>query len=66
MSAIKPRSKKALVKRTKILASGKVKHWRAYTSHLAYNKTTKQKRHLRKTSLLDKSDYKRIKKLIIK
>lgn len=64
MSSIKPRSKKALVKRIKILANGKIKHWSAYTSHLAYNKTTKQKRHLRKSSLLNKSDWRRLKKVI--
>ncbi|WNE41095.1 MAG: 50S ribosomal protein L35 [Mycoplasmataceae bacterium] len=64
MSSIKSHSKKSLVKRVKILASGKVKHWRAYTSHLAYNKTSKQKRHLRKSSLICKSDLKRLKKII--
>jgi len=64
MSTIKSRSKKALVKRIKVLSSGKIKHWSAYTSHLAYNKTTKQKRHLRKSSLLNKSDWKRLKKVI--
>jgi large subunit ribosomal protein L35 len=64
MSSIKSRSKKSLVKRIKVLANGKIKHWSAYTSHLAYNKTTKQKRHLRKSSLLSKSDWKRLKRLI--
>jgi large subunit ribosomal protein L35 len=64
MSSIKSRSKKSLVKRIKVLANGKIKHWSAYTSHLAYNKTTKQKRHLRKSSFLSKSDWKRLKRLI--
>jgi large subunit ribosomal protein L35 len=64
MSSIKSRSKKSLVKRIKVLANGKIKHWSAYTSHLAYNKTAKQKRHLRKSSLLSKSDWKRLKRLI--
>jgi large subunit ribosomal protein L35 len=65
MSAIKHHSKKALVKRFKALSKGKLKHWRAYTSHLAYSKSTKQKRHLRKSSLLDSSDWKRLKKMVI-
>ena len=64
MPNLKFRSKKALTKRFKNLSKGKLKHWRAYTSHLAYSKTTKQKRHLRKSSLLDSSDWKRLKKIV--
>jgi len=56
MTKVKSHSKKSLQKRFKILANGKLKHRHAYTSHLAYSKSTKQKRHLRKSSLLDSSD----------
>ena len=60
----KMKSKSALQKRIKVLPSGKVKRGSAYTSHLAQNKSTKQKRQLRKSSLMDKSDYKRLKGLL--
>jgi len=62
----KMKSKRALMKRIKVTASGKIKRHSAYTSHLAPNKTTKQKRHLRKAQLVSNSDYRRIKFLIIK
>jgi len=56
MPSIKFRTKQALVKRLKVLSKGKVKYQPNYTHHLAGSKTTKQKRHLRKSSLLDSSD----------
>ncbi|MDY0214229.1 MAG: 50S ribosomal protein L35 [Bacilli bacterium] len=60
----KMKSKSALTKRIKVTKSGKLVRSSAYTSHLAPRKTTKQKRHLRKSQLVHKSDYKRIKYLI--
>ena len=62
----KMKSKKALTKRVKVTGSGKVVRHHAYTGHLAPRKTTKQKRHLMKSGLVHKTDYKRIKFLIIK
>lgn len=60
----KMKSKKALTKRVKISGTGKLIRSSAYTSHLAPNKTTKQKRHSRKSRSVSASDYKRIKYLI--
>lgn len=60
----KMKSKSALTKRIKVTKSGKLVRKAAYTSHLAPRKTTKQKRHLRKSRLVSNSDYKRIKYLI--
>ncbi len=60
----KMKTKKALAKRVKKTGSGKLKRGRAFTSHLAPRKTTKQKRHLRKARLVSKSDYKRIKLML--
>ena len=60
----KMKSKKALMKRVKVTASGKVRRHHAYISHLAPRKTQKQKRHLRKEAAVSASDYKRIKYLI--
>lgn len=59
----KMKTKKALKKRIKVTASGKVKRGNAYRSHLAQNKTTKQKRQSRKASLMHPSDVKRFKGL---
>ena len=60
----KMKSKRALLKRCKVTGSGKVKIFHSHVSHLSHNKSTKQKRHLRKASLVHKSDYKRVKDLI--
>jgi len=66
MSSYKLKSNSALAKRLKPLSKkGKIKHWSSHTSHLAYNKSTKQKRHLRKSALLDPSDWKRLKKMVM-
>lgn len=62
----KMKSKKSLTKRVKVTGSGKLKRHSAYTSHLAPRKTTKQKRHLRKASLISNSDQKRVNILICK
>ena len=62
----KMKSKKALTKRIKVTGSGKIVRHSAYTSHLAPHKTHKQKRHLRKASVMHNTDYKRIKFLIQK
>ncbi|AWX69704.1 50S ribosomal protein L35 [[Mycoplasma] anseris] len=60
----KMKTKSALKKRIKITATGKVKRGNAYRSHLAQNKTTKQKRQSRKSSSLSHSDFKRYKEII--
>lgn len=62
----KMKSHRGLAKRVKKTGTGKLKRGRAYTSHLAPRKTTKQRRQLRKSLLISKSDYKRIKTLLVK
>ncbi|AGM25195.1 50S ribosomal protein L35 [Spiroplasma syrphidicola EA-1] len=62
----KMKTKKSLAKRVKVTGTGKWKIASAYTSHLAQNKSTKQKRHLRKASLMDKTDQSRLKNLLQK
>lgn len=62
----KMKSHRGLAKRVKVTGSGKLKRGRAFTSHLAPRKTTKQKRHLRKMALISPSDFKRIKSLLVK
>ena len=60
----KQKTHKGMAKRFKKTGSGKLKRGRAKTSHLAANKTTKQKRKLRKSSLVAKGDQKRIESAI--
>lgn len=62
----KMKSKRALMKRVKVTGSGELKFDHAYRRHLAPNKTHKQKRHLRKAGLIDKTDFKRIRFLVSK
>lgn len=59
----KLKTKSAITKRIKISKSGKLKKHNAYTSHLALNKTTKQKRQSRKANQVNESDKKRWKNL---
>ncbi|WP_029906053.1 50S ribosomal protein L35 [Mycoplasmopsis opalescens] len=59
----KMKTKSALTKRIKVTGSGKVMREQAYRSHLAQNKTTKQKRQSRKTTTMHASDLKRFKGL---
>ncbi len=60
----KMKTKKALAKRVKRTGSGQLKRQHAYVSHFAANKSQKQKRKLRKGTLVSKSDFKRIKLML--
>lgn len=61
---VKQKTKKSVSKRMSRTASGEIKRKHAYRSHLAHNKTTKQKRHARKDTLVSVSDKKRYDQLI--
>jgi large subunit ribosomal protein L35 len=52
-------------KRFKITSSGKVKRHRAYARHLLTKKTPKRKRHLRQPTLVNKTDKKRLVRLLV-
>ena len=56
----KQKTHKGMAKRFKKTGSGKLKRGHAKTSHLFANKTTKQKRKLRKSALVSKGDQSRI------
>ena len=60
----KMKTHRGAAKRFKRTGTGKLKFDRAYGSHLAANKTTKQKRQLRKAKVMTAGDYKRIKTLL--
>ena len=56
----KMKTHKGTKKRFRLTASGKVKHRRAGTSHLATRKTHKQKRNLRGTAVVKTVEVKRL------
>lgn len=56
----KMKTHRGAAKRFKKTASGKLKRSHAYTSHLAANKSQKQKRKLRKAGIVSKGDQRRI------
>ncbi|WP_349408103.1 50S ribosomal protein L35 [Pseudalkalibacillus sp. SCS-8] len=60
----KMKSHKGTAKRFKKTGTGKLKRAHAFTSHMFRNKSQKQKRKLRKSALVSKGDYKRIKDMI--
>jgi len=60
----KMKTHKGSAKRFKKTGTGKLKRSHAFTSHLFANKTQKQKRKLRKGTLVSAGDFKRIRQLL--
>jgi large subunit ribosomal protein L35 len=60
----KIKTKRGATKRFKKTATGKIKRKKAYASHLLTKKGKKRKRNLRKSTLVDSTEVKRIKKMI--
>lgn len=60
----KMKSNRGARKRFKKTAKGKVKRHSAYAGHLLSHKSSDQKRRLRKSKLVDKTDEKRVKRMI--
>ena len=60
----KMKTKKSVAKRVKRTGSGELKRQQGYVSHFASHKSNKQKRNLRKSTLVHPSDVKRIKHLL--
>ncbi|MED4576721.1 50S ribosomal protein L35 [Bacillus atrophaeus] len=60
----KMKTHRGSAKRFKKTGSGKLKRSYAYTSHLFANKSTKQKRKLRKSAVVSAGDFKRIKQML--
>ncbi|GER67032.1 50S ribosomal protein L35 [Weizmannia acidilactici] len=60
----KMKTHRGSAKRFKKTGSGSLKRSHAYRSHLFANKLTKQKRQLRKATLVSASDMKRIRQML--
>ena len=60
----KLKTKSGAKKRFKLTGTGKIKRKNAFKNHILTKKETKQKRNLPKTSIVNKSDEKNIKRMI--
>jgi large subunit ribosomal protein L35 len=60
----KQKTKSAARKRFKLTATGKVKRFKAFKSHILTKKHPKRKRRLRQATTLTKADEGRIKRLL--
>ncbi len=60
----KMKSNRGAAKTFKVTGTGKVKRNKAYKAHILTKKSTKTKRNLRKSTLVSKSDLKRVKTMI--
>ena len=60
----KLKTQRSAAKRFKKTASGKIKHKKAFASHILTKKTSKRKRHLRKSALISGRDQKRVRRLV--
>ena len=60
----KIKTNRAAAKRFKKTGSGKVKYAKSHSNHILTKKTTKRKRTLRKTHIVDSTNKKSIRKLL--
>jgi len=60
----KMKTKSSAKKRFAITATGKIKRKHAYKSHILTKKTTKRKRNLTYSAVVDSTDMKRIKRVL--
>ncbi|OGP67382.1 MAG: 50S ribosomal protein L35 [Deltaproteobacteria bacterium RBG_16_44_11] len=60
----KLKTHRGAAKRFSVTSKGKIKRSKAFASHILTKKTTKRKRGLRKTALVDSANYKEIRRLI--
>ena len=64
MAKQKMKTKRAAAKRFKVTGTGKLKRFKANKSHILTKKTTKRKRNLRKSTLVDDTNVKTMKKIM--
>ncbi len=60
----KKKTNRAAAKRFRRTGGGKFKRSKAYKGHLLSSKSSKRKRNLRKSGLVDKADEKKVKRLL--
>jgi large subunit ribosomal protein L35 len=60
----KLKTHRGAAKRFKVTGTGKIKRWRGYKSHLLTGKSAKRTRRLRTATLVSKTEYDNIKRLL--
>ena len=60
----KLKTHRGAAKRFTVTSKGKIKRSKAFASHILTKKTTKRKRALRKSALVDSANYREMKRLI--
>ncbi len=60
----KMKTKRGAAKRFKATGTGKIKRSKAYTSHILTKKSTKRKRNLRKSGLVDATSAKSVRLMV--
>jgi len=60
----KMKTNRGAAKRFKVTGTGKIVRNKAYSSHILTKKTTKRKRNLRKSDLVDETNIKGIKQIL--
>ncbi len=65
MAGIKIKSKSAAKKRFRVTGSGKIKRAHGHLSHLNSHKPSKRTRRLRKMAIVDKTDQKRVERMLV-
>jgi large subunit ribosomal protein L35 len=60
----KMKTNRGAAKRFKATGSGKIRRSKAFTSHILTQKSTKRKRNLRKSGLIDAADTKAVKRML--
>ena len=60
----KMKTNRGAAKRFKATGSGKIRRSKAFTSHILTKKSTKRKRNLRKSGLVDAADTKAVKRML--
>lgn len=60
----KLKTRRAVAKRFKLTANGKLKRSHAFAGHKFTKKSSKRKRHLRKADVVHKNDVPRIKRML--
>ncbi|CAK8713629.1 MAG: 50S ribosomal protein L35 [Candidatus Electrothrix sp. AW2] len=60
----KMKTNRGAAKRFKATGSGKIRRSKAFTSHILTSKSTKRKRNLRQSGLIDAADTKAVKRML--
>jgi large subunit ribosomal protein L35 len=61
----KMKSRRRALKTYKITATGKVKRHKAFRSHILTSKSSKRKRHLRKPTVVSKTEAYKVKRFLL-